>query len=58
MVGRVHVPTPHDKLTPIDEESFAESTPPPPVPEISTSTNTQQSDIYGGTNVTPTSTGY
>ena len=58
MVGRVHVPTPHDKLTPIDEESFAKSTPPPPVPEIPTSTDTQQSDIYGGTNVTPTSTGY
>lgn len=58
MVGRVHVPTQHDVLTPINQETFTTSSQNPPTSEISTSTNVQQSNIYGGTNVTPPSTGY
>ena len=50
MIGRVHTPTQHDTLTPINQEIF--------VSESFTSTNAQQPDIYERTNVTPTSTGY
>ena len=50
MVGRVHIPTQHNILTPINQEILISSS--------FTSINAQQSDIYGGTNVTPTSTGY
>ena len=50
MVGRVHTPTQHDILTPINQEILTSKSPTP--------TDTQQSNIYGGTNVTPTSTGY
>ena len=51
MVGRVHTPTQHDILTPINQEIF--------ISESFTSMNDQQSNIYKGTNVTPpTSTGY
>lgn len=51
MVGRVHTPTQHDILTPINQEILISGS--------FTSTNVQQSDIYKGTNVTPpTSTGY
>jgi hypothetical protein len=50
MVGRVHTPTQHDILTPINQEI--------PTSKSLTPTDTQQSNIYRGTNVTPTSTGY
>ena len=58
MVGRVHIPIQHDILTPINQETFITSSQDPSTSEISTSTNAQQSNIYGGTNVTPPSTGY
>tara|TARA_R110000744_G_scaffold133800_2_gene242370 strand:+ start:1477 stop:2442 length:966 start_codon:yes stop_codon:yes gene_type:complete len=51
MVGKTHLPTSHDILTPINQEILISGS--------FTSTNVQQSDIYKGTNVTPpTSTGY
>lgn len=46
MVGRVHVPTQHDLLTPINQETS--------LLDLSPSTDTQQSNIYEGTNVTST----
>jgi len=51
MVGRVHIPTQHDILTPINQEIF--------ISKSISSTNVQQSDIYKRINVIPpTSTEY
>ena len=58
MVGRVHIPTQHDILTPINQRAFTTSSQDSSTSETSTRTDTQQSNIYGRRNVTPTSTGY
>ena len=51
MVGKTHLPTSHDILTPINQEIFISGS--------FTSINDPQPNIYKGTNVTPpTSTGY
>ena len=58
MVGRVHIPTQHDILTPINQRTFTTSSQDSSTSETPTRTDTQQSNIYGRRNVTPTSTGY